>query len=559
MMLKLISLQTRIVLLCIFLVAAFLRFFQLGVNPAALTWDEVALGYNAYSLGIDGKDEFGRFLPLDYLESFGDFKPPLYAYLSITPVKIFGMTEFATRFASAFFGVLTVVVTFFLVKRIFYSIETTQKNTRIDSNMLALFSTFFLAISPWHINLSRAAFEANVASFFIVAGIWLFLMSIQIKKWYLPFSIILFALSMYTFNTARVVSPLLISMLFVAFGRKLLEMKKQVIVALIVGFVVMLPIAKFLLSPQASLRFQEVNIFSDIGLIYRSNQQIENDNNAWWSKILHNRRFLYTTEYLRHYVDHLNPNFLFIRGDGNPKFSTQDIGQLYLWELPFFISGVFILFRKRIGSWWIVPLWLLLGIVPAATARETPHALRIEATLPTFQILTAIGVTSFIAYLKHFTIQKTSRNLVFSIVVVLLVLNIAYYLHGYYKHYSREYSGEWQYGYKESVAFVQEVENEFDKIYFTTELGRPYAYYIFYGKVDPKKFRQDVSIEREVFGFVHVKRIGKYYFAKDLKKDEQPKQKVLYINITANVPENAQKLKTFYLLNGKPVLTAYTL
>ena len=100
--------------------AIFLRFWQLGSNPPSLTWDEVTWGYNAYSLGIDGRDEFGRFLPLDYLESFGDFKPPVYAYLAIIPVKLFGLNEFAVRFPSAFFGVLTVLATYFLVKTLFH-------------------------------------------------------------------------------------------------------------------------------------------------------------------------------------------------------------------------------------------------------------------------------------------------------------------------------------------------------------------------------------------------------------------------------------------------------
>src|SRR5258706_13239084 len=104
------KIQNIFLLLFVVLIAAFLRFYQLGVNPPSLTWDETAWGYNAYSLGIDGKDEFGRFLPYDYLESFGDFKPPMYAYLDIIPVKIFGLNAFSTRFPSAFLGVATVLM-----------------------------------------------------------------------------------------------------------------------------------------------------------------------------------------------------------------------------------------------------------------------------------------------------------------------------------------------------------------------------------------------------------------------------------------------------------------
>src|SRR3989344_2155760 len=231
----------RIFLLGIILLAVILRFWQLQDVPPSMTWDEVAWGYNAYSLGIDGRDEFGKFLPLTYLESFGDFKPPAYAYLSVLPVKILGLNEFSTRFASAFFGVLTVILTYFLVRKIF---------PRVGPS-LALLSAGLLAISPWHILLSRAAFEANVATFFIVLGVYLFLYA-KNKKWFLVLSIISFVISMYTFNTARIVAPLLVLGL-VFFNRKYLlsKARSQFLVSVIVGSLIFFPLFLFLMTPQA--------------------------------------------------------------------------------------------------------------------------------------------------------------------------------------------------------------------------------------------------------------------------------------------------------------------
>src|SRR6202142_4352612 len=124
-------------LVLIILVAAFLRFNQLGTNPPSLTWDEAAWGYNAYSLGISGQDEFGRFLPHDYLESFGDFKPPVYAYLAVAPVKFFGLNALATRLPSALLGVITVAITFFLTKRIFFSSKEKENYALLASLFLA--------------------------------------------------------------------------------------------------------------------------------------------------------------------------------------------------------------------------------------------------------------------------------------------------------------------------------------------------------------------------------------------------------------------------------------
>ncbi|MDP3988184.1 MAG: glycosyltransferase family 39 protein [Candidatus Levybacteria bacterium] len=574
---KEIKMRKYFVLFLIVILAVFLRFYQLGQNPPSISWDEAAWGYNAYSLGIDGRDEFGRFLPHDYLESFGDFKPPVYAYLDIMPVKIFGLNEFAVRFPSAILGSLTVLITYFLVLEIFSNRKWEIGSAKLDKEVgnrkekshfspqisvshLSLLTSFLLAISPWHINLSRAAFEANVATFFIVCGVWLFLAAVHNKKWLIVFSAISFVLSMYTFNTSRIVSPLLVLMLAIGFRKKLLEIKRETILAMIVGILLILPTFKFLISPQASLRFKEVNIFTDGSIVGTSNTEITNDQNVWWSKVIHNRRFLFAKEYLRHYFDNLNPNFLFIRGDGNPKFSTRDVGELYLLEVPFLVGGLLFIFKKKWGDWWLVPLWLVVGIIPAATARETPHALRIETILPTFQILTAVGLVFLFEKIKDLeNLSRYLKKLIFFLFALFLTFNFLYYFHGYYAHYPREYSGEWQYGYKDSISYVQSVENNYDQINITDSLGRPYIYYLFYTKTDPKEFQKTANITREAFGFVTVNAFDKYRFAKDIRTIDNKGKRVLYINNFFQIPNDAKILKTFYLLNGSPILAAYTI
>ncbi|MBI2031272.1 MAG: glycosyltransferase family 39 protein [Candidatus Levybacteria bacterium] len=551
-----------IFLFFILLIASFLRFYQLGQNPPSLTWDEAAWGYNAYSLGKEARDEFGRFLPLDYLESFGDFKPPVYAYLAIIPVKIFGLSEFSVRFPSAFFGVLTVLMTYFLVKTLFKTNSESEilnpkqiQNTKykiLNTELYALFSALILAISPWHIMLSRAAFEANVATFFIIAGVIFFLWAVKGSRWFIILSIISLAISLYTFNTARIVSPLLILALAIGFRKELFKIKKQVIFAVILGILLIIPSVNFLLSPQASLRFREVNIFSDIGIITNTNQEIANDNNSFWSKILHNRRLAYGVSYLKHYFDNLNPNFLFIKGDGNPKFSTQTVGQMYLWDLVFLISGIFLLIKKKEGFWWIIPLWLILGIIPAGTARETPHALRIEATLPTFQIITAYGFINLISFVKKYRIA------IILLLLSLLFLNFLYFFRDYIVHYPRIYSGEWQYGYKESIHYVSQQYDNYDEVRIISSLGRPYIYYLFYTNYNPSKFRETAEINRDVNGFVDVFSFDKYRFMDRLDLVNNDKKKILFISTPDKIPSKSKQLKTFYLLNGKPVLAAFT-
>ena len=547
--------KSKIVLLLGFIIlfAGFLRFYNIAGNPPSLTWDEAAWGYNAYSIGIDGRDEFGRFLPLTYLESFGDFKPPVYAHLSVIPVKLFGLNEFSTRFASALFGVLTVLVTYYLVRELF-------PNNK--SPTLGLISAGVLAISPWHILLSRAAFEANVATFFIVLGVYLFFSSLR-KRWFLILSVFSFVISMYTFNTARIVSPLLLlGLIFVNRDYLIKKIPIQTLISAVFGAIIFLPLFVFLLTPQAKLRYNEVNIFTDSNVVENSNLQIKNDNGAFWSKIIHNRRIGYGIEYLKHYFDNLSPNFLFIKGDGNPKFSIQDTGQLYIFEIPLLIAGILFLFRKREGHWWFIPFWVIVGIIPAATARETPHALRIETILPTFQILAAYGVYELFKRVSSIQYRVFSFKL-FPLITILYLLftafNISYFLHTYFVHYPKQYSNQWQYGYREVLAYTKAVEQNYDNIVFTEHLGRPYIYALFYKRYDPEMFRSEAIIEREVLGFVHVRSFGKYKFVESISDNLDRSENNLYIDKPDDIPQDATVFMTFRELDGTPTLVAYSL
>ena len=106
--------NSKRLLICILFLAAILRFYQLGDNPPSLDWDETAHGYNAYSILLTGKDEYGYRFPLSF-RSFDDYKPPLYTYLVIPAVAIFDLNDFAVRLPSAILGVLAVAFTYLMV------------------------------------------------------------------------------------------------------------------------------------------------------------------------------------------------------------------------------------------------------------------------------------------------------------------------------------------------------------------------------------------------------------------------------------------------------------
>ena len=186
----------------IVLLAAVLRFYQLGTNPPSLDWDEVSLSYNAYSLIRNGTDEYGNAFPLLSIRSFNDYKPPMYVYALVPSLLIFGKTDFAVRFPSALAGILTVLFTYLLVKELF------------KDKKLATIAALLLTISPWHLQFSRIAFEANLALFFFVTGMF-FLVKSFTKPIFVPISAAAFGIAIFSYHSLRVVIPLLVLVILI--------------------------------------------------------------------------------------------------------------------------------------------------------------------------------------------------------------------------------------------------------------------------------------------------------------------------------------------------------
>ena len=84
--------KTIIILTIIVLISLFLNIFKQNTSPGCFNSDEASFGYNAYSILKTGGDEYGNFMPLR-LKSFGDFKMPVYSYLSVPFIAIFGLNE----------------------------------------------------------------------------------------------------------------------------------------------------------------------------------------------------------------------------------------------------------------------------------------------------------------------------------------------------------------------------------------------------------------------------------------------------------------------------------
>src|SRR3989344_1760646 len=151
------------VLAAILVLGLVLRLWALDKFPSGFSADEASYGYNAYSLLKTGRDEWGEpWYQLIYtnLRSFGDARFPLYSFLAIPSIKLLGLNEFAVRLPNAILGTLAIAAVYLLAKKLI-NWQTGQ------------LAALLLAISPWHVSLSRGAFETNTLTLLAPLGIYL--------------------------------------------------------------------------------------------------------------------------------------------------------------------------------------------------------------------------------------------------------------------------------------------------------------------------------------------------------------------------------------------------
>lgn len=534
------------IIVFILLIAFILRINKITQVPPSLNWDEASIGYNAYSIIKTGRDEWGKTLPIHF-KSFGEYKLPGQIYASIPAIALFGLNPFGVRITPVIYGTLTVLFLYFLTKELF------------KKESIALVSAFLLAISPWHIQLTRGSFESSFALMWVVLGVWLFVKGFKDSKWWI-ISMIPFALSVYTYNSARAFVPLLLFTLFVIYRKDILKEKKKAILSIVLFVLLMIPVMTFFVSGEGGARYQLVSITDEAGLIPRIDEA-RNLSTLPESLIpmFHNRPVYVGGYFIQNYLAHFTPDFLFISGAGHRQHHVQGIGQLYWVQALFLIVGISMLFKNKEKFKWLLLSWMLLAYVPVAlTLDSIPHALRTLNAVPTYQIISAYGIYYLYSWLNK---KNKIINYAFWIfVIVILMFQFAKYLNNYFNRYPVLYSRDWQYGYKQVLDYVGEKQGKYDMIVFSRNYGEPHIFTLFNLEYDPALYQNDPNLERfESNDWVWVLAFDKYYFPdlgdegtryKDIVA-ENPNKKILFIGKPGDFPNDINRLFTINFLNNR--------
>lgn len=533
------------ILIIILILAATLRFWKLGSIPPGLTPDEASLGYNAYSILKTGRDEFGTTLPIIF-KSFGDYKPGLYVYLTVPSVAVFGLSEFSTRLPSALFGVVSVLLIYFVCAKLF-------------NKKLGLFAALVASINPWLIYFSHAAWEANVSLGLTLFGIYFFLKSFGKAK-FLILSAIFFALTLLTYQGAKLSSAIVVLILIGVYWRDFWKIPKKFLLSSgACGIIISIPIILSLFTGQTE-RLTIFSIFSyhrPVGAVQSLLSEGGEKNGGASYYVFHSEALNYFLAVAGRWFNNFSGRFLFFSGDwANPVSTAPYQGVLLITDLLLIPLGLFATFKKNLGKGEaFVFLWLILAPFSAAISRDEVNAVRdLNLAVPLI-IFSAFGLLT----LSNWLSEKVGKVFCVILLFTFYFLPFTYFMDAYFIHVPAHNSNYWRYGYREAVQFVIPLEKNYKNIVFEQSFNQPYIYFLFYGPKDPAKYqRQEKLVNSQYIGDVGFEeKIDNVEF-KNIDWEVLKKARgTLVVASPESLPPNfladAKFLKEIKYLNGRDV------
>ena len=451
--LKNISVKPLYQIIGIFLLALLLRTVNLENYPVGLHVDEIKVGWNAESLIHTLKDDQGNFLPV-YYNTFGDYRPTGILYLSIPAILIFNNSVFAIRVTSSLFGSLTVFAVFLLV-----NILTKPKRN------IGIWAALILAISPWHIEVSRATSEVAISTFFILFAIYFYFRYFkEVKLKYFSLTLLMVIISYLLYHSARILLPIYLSLTFFYCLKKY----KKVIIAPLI-FSILLTLI-FSLNKNSLERFSQVSIFKSENVIY----ELEKSNEP---KII-----VYSRNLIKEYGKYLSTDFLIGESARPYRYLTVGVGLLNYIDVILLVYGTFLIFNKK--DFRLIILFLLISPLPAIlTIEDSPNLHRAFYMIP------------FISMIEGYAISQIKHK---KIILTILAIGVAYFVYSYFAksnlhipYQKNLYIDSPTYrniGYIELAKKLEGYEKQYDLIYVTNFPDNLYPWYAFLNNKKPSDF-----------------------------------------------------------------------
>ena len=407
------------------IISAFLIFYRFTEIPRYLAFDEVEFAKLALSL------EEKPYIPYSQLATGHS---TLYFYIILASLKTFGINTFALRFPAAIFGILSVMIFYFIMQNIY------QKNKILDTKYLIL-NTLILLSSRWFLNFARFSFEATFLLFLELTSIYfllrfdevskakisnflrfdVFRQKILISSFYLIFSGIFAGLSFLSYTPGRIFFLLPLCFLIYRFVNPLLahrqwnnQAMKQLLLFLIPFIIIITPLTSYLLTnkdPRIDQQF----------FLKNHEMTINEKVNGLWSNISSTTLMFFT------------------KGDMNGRHNYPGKPALNPILNILLIIGLIITMKQWNNSYnKFFIFYFLLSILPALMTYpwENPNMLRTYTSLPAIVYFVGLAILFFVNLINKMIKIKTAKYLILNTLYFILIFSCFYELRTYFKYQS---------------------------------------------------------------------------------------------------------------------------
>lgn len=492
--------KTIFILILISGLSLFINIYKKDSSPPCFNADEAAFGYNTYSLLKTGRDEYGTILPLR-LKSFGDYKMPLYSYLSIPFIAFGGLNEISTRALNTLIAVLFPLLIYLLVQQLFNKKE------------VGLLTALLFSLSTGIQTIGRQAHESYLTTFLITLSLWLFLKVIN-----QPSRLIkaLFFLSLIPLSFGYQFSRLWLGffLILIAFY----TIKKKLSIKFLFTYIF---IFALLLIPDIIVKPTRVN-----NLLFFNNQglglQIAELRNEGATRLLYNKATIGLKNFFFEYFNNFSLQFLVTKGENNNRFAfSGGFSIITLIEYLFLFIGLYYLFKDNQKMRFFLVFFLIVSPLSASLSWAGASITR---SLPLIIFINMICAYGFYKLINDQP-NKYIKALILSIIVLTYFIFCFYSWDFYFNHYPKRSTTirSWQCGNRQIADFVKKNYDKTDRFYITKKNGEPYIFLLFYLKYPPEKYQQQAQLSApDEFGFGQVEKFDKFnfnfYFNQNLKK-----------------------------------------
>lgn len=467
-------------ILAIVILAAVSRVILLHQCPSGIHADEAFSGYEAWSLLHYGTDSAGYENPV-YLTVWGGGMSVMNSLLMIPGIALFGLDAITVKIPAIALGILSVFVFYLLLEK-------------VSDEKTALWGSFLLAVSPWHIMISRYGMDANLCPAFVLVAMYLTVLGIEDNR-RLKWAAAAWGIALYSYVVLWIFEPIFLLLLFLYCVKyKKITDYRQVFVAVIVLTVIATPLFLFIGANMGIFPEIRTSVISIPVLPgFRSGEL------GIGGYLLNIKRIV------RCFV---------LQSDGYPWNSIPGFGVYYIFSTPISAIGLIIVVKKAIknirekkfGFEMILLIWLVSGVIMAFTQTTGTNLTRINPMNPAMFILVVTGIRWIAGKIRF---QRTQTVLA-GIYAVSFICFMIYYFTGYSDTVAqRQLAGaEEALEYAEKLRNTDTGEGYEGKIYISGPLR--HSQVLFYMQIPTPDYIESVEQSLTANGRFHVDGFGHY-------------------------------------------------